>query len=283
MDHDVERMLEQMEVRGLAPRTRRLYQRLIERLAAFSGKPAREVEPRDVERWFLHLTRERKARAVTRNQAAAALRFFFVVTVPRPSVVAAVPQAKVPKTLPDVLSAAEVARLLAAMDSSRYRAIASLCYGAGLRISEACTLMVDAIDSEQRILRIRGKGDRVREVPLGDRLLQELRAYWKAHRPPGPHLFPAVGPGRRTTISPRSVWRALQRAATKAAIEKRVSAHVLRHSYATHLVEAGTDLRSVQLLLGHSSVETTTVYVHLTHARRADLPSPLDRLDALRG
>lgn len=278
MDRDVERMVADMEVRGLSALTRRIYRRRVERFAAHFGRPPGELGAEDVAAYFLHLTRERGLCAASRNQVAAALRFFFETTRQTPEMVAALPRARVTKPLPVVLSPAEVSRLLASFRSSKHRAIASLCYGAGLRVSEACELEIGDIDSERGLLRIRGKGAKVRELPLGERLLEELRAYWREHRPPRPLMFPSsTEPGR--AISRRAFWRALQAAAARAGVAKHVSAHVLRHSYATHLVEAGVDLRSVQLLLGHAQLHTTMIYVHLTHARRAALPSPLDRLE----
>jgi site-specific recombinase XerD len=246
-------------------------------LSEHSGRCPSELKPAHVEEFLLYLARERGLAAQTRNQYAAGLRFFFGTTLGHRDWIASVPLARRPKLLPVVLSGTEVERLLSAIDSVTHRAIAMLCYGAGLRVSEACGLRVQDIDGTRRLLLIRhgSKRDRHRQVPLSPRLHDELRRYYREKRPAAPYLFPGHGavPG---PITAAAFHRAITKAVGVAGIHKRVSAHVLRHSYATHMIEAGADLRSVQLLLGHAQLETTALYVHLTHARRARLPSPLD-------
>ncbi|MEZ4339078.1 MAG: tyrosine-type recombinase/integrase [Sandaracinaceae bacterium] len=178
-----------------------------------------------------------------------------------------------------MLSGSEVERLLAAFHRPTHRTIAMLCYGAGLRVQEACSLRVADIDGTRKLLLIRhhSKRDRHRQVPLSKRLHRQLRAYYAHARPRGVYLFPGrTDPTRPITCSAFNQMLAL--ATDRAGIRKQVSAHVLRHSYATHLVEAGVDIRSVQILLGHSDLRSTLVYVHLTHARRSRLPNPLDML-----
>jgi integrase/recombinase XerD len=278
MDELLKRMDEQMQVRGLADNTRKFYQRHVRKLAEFHGRSPAELGLADVESFLLHLCRDRGFCSATRNQYAAGLRFFFGTTLGRRDWVSSLPFARTPSKLPIVLSGGEVERLLGAFDSPTHRAIAMLCYGAGLRSREACELRVEDIDGQRRLLLIRhgSKGGKHRQLPLTPRLHRELRAYYRAVRPEGPHLFPGRGTGRAITRA--AFYEMLCRAVDVAGIDKPVSAHTLRHSYATHLIEAGADLRAVQLLLGHASLESTAIYVHLTHARQEQLPSPLDLL-----
>jgi integrase/recombinase XerD len=278
MDELLKKMDEQMQVRGLAQNTRKTYLGHVRRFAAFHQRSPEELGIEDVEAFLLHLCRDRGVQAATRNLYASGLRFLFGTTLGRTDVVASVPFARTPAKLPVVLSGKEIERLLASFDSPTHFTIASLCYGAGLRTSEACALRVEDIDGERRRLLIRhgSKGGKHRQLPLTPRLHRTLRAYYREVRPVGPLMFP--GRGTAEPITREAFYNALCKATDAAGIDKRVSAHVLRHSYATHMIEAGADLRAVQLLLGHARLETTAIYVHLTHARQAQLPSPLDLL-----
>jgi len=279
MDEWLTKMDEQMRVRGLADNTREAYLRHVRRLGEFHERSPAELGLGDIESFLLHLCRDRGFSSSTRNQYAAGLRFFFGKTLDRREWIDSVPFARTPSKLPIVLSGAEVERLLNAFGSPTHRAIATLCYGAGLRSSEACALHIGDIDGERRVLHIRhgSKGGKQRQLPLTPRLHRELRAYYRQARPQGPQLFPGRGKSGRP-ISREAFYSALCKALAAAGIAKTVSAHTLRHSYATHLIEAGADLRAVQLLLGHASIESTAVYVHLTHARQQQIPSPLDLL-----
>jgi site-specific recombinase XerD len=181
-----------------------------------------------------------------------------------------------------VLSSSEVERLLAAMTRPNHRVAAMLAYGAGLRVSEICRLRVDDIDAKRMMLRIRNaKRGRERYVMLSARLLRELRAYWKAVRLSGPALFP--GNAGRIWLSRKALQKAFSLAARRAGLQKRVSPHTLRHSFATHMLEAGTDLRILQVLLGHASIDSTTLYLHVSTARLQSLTSPLDTLGTSEG
>ncbi len=279
MDELLNRMDEQMQVRGLAYNTREAYLRHVRKLGEFHGRSPEELELADIESFLLHLCRDRGFCSSTRNQYAAGLRFFFGKMLDRREWVDSVPLSRTPSKLPVVLSGGEVERLLSAFESPTHRAIATLCYGAGLRSSEACALHIGDIDGERLLLHIRhgSKGGKHRQLPLKPKLHRELRAYYREVRPEGPLLFP----GRSRSggpISREAFYNALCKAVDTAGIGKTVSAHTLRHSYATHLIEAGADLRSVQLLLGHASIQSTAVYIHLTHARQGQIPSPLDLL-----
>jgi integrase/recombinase XerD len=197
----------------------------------------------------------------------------------RPKVVADLPRRKLTRKLPVVLTPGEVEQLLAALGSSALRAVLMLAYGAGLRVGEACRLRVEDIDSRAGVIHVRNtKRNRDRDVMLSPKLLAELRAYWRKRRPPGPQLFPGrSGPG--TTLTRAAISRALQKALVKAGLGgRRITVHTMRHAFATHLLEQGTDLRTVQVLLGHASMASTTIYVHVSTARLHRVHSPLERL-----
>ena len=208
-----------------------------------------------------------------------ALRVFFTMTLQKSWAKEQIRSAKTQKKLPDVLSGQEVLRVLRAFDSIKHKTIAVLCYGAGLRINEALHLRVEDIDSARGLIHVRqGKGQKDREVPLSPRLLNSLRKYYKQYRPSGEYLFP--GRSKDEVMSKNAFAKVLKPAVRKAGISKKVSAHVFRHSYATHMIESGVDLRSVQLMLGHSSIQSTSRYIHLTHARMQRIQSPLDELSS---
>jgi site-specific recombinase XerD len=267
-----------LEVRGRRRLTREAYVGCVRRfLEHHAGRDPSALGADDVEAFVAHVTTQRRLSARSRNVYAAALRFLYAVVLRRPAVVAAIPKARVPRLLPVVLDATEVARFVAALRSPLHRTIALLCYGAGLRIGEAVALRVCDVDSKRAVIRIHdGKGGSQREVPLCPRLLQALRAWWRARRPAGPYLFPGrAGAGHVTT---RAMAMAMKKARTRARIGKRVSPHALRHSYATHMIEAGADLRTVQVLLGHASIRSTVHYVHVSQARLTAIASPLERL-----
>jgi site-specific recombinase XerD len=279
MDELLRKMDGQMQVRGLADLTRETYLRHVRKCSEYHGLSPGELDLEHLEEFLLHLCRDRGLLPGTRNQYASGFRFFLGTTLGRSDLIASVPFARMPAKLPVVLSGSEVERLLGAFDSPVHRTLAMLCYGAGLRSSEACALRIEDIDGERRLLLIRHatKRGKHRQLPLTPRLHRELRAYYREVRPEGPLMFPGRGTTERP-ITREAFHNGLCKAVLAAGIDKRVSAHVLRHTYATHLIEAGADLRSVQLLLGHANIESTAIYVHLTHARQQQLPSPLDML-----
>ena len=215
------------------------------------------------------------------NVYAAAIGYMFGETLGRRAEIGRIPRLRVHATPPAVLGAAEVERVVAALSTPRQRAFVMTLYGAGLRISEAAALCVEDIDSARMQLHVReGKGGRERYVPLSQRLLVELRAYWKRYRPTGPLLFP--GRGRDGRLSRAAISKALQKAACKAGITKRATPHVFRHSFATHLLELGADLRTVQVMLGHASIRSITGYLNVSHARLARVTLPIDALGSER-
>jgi site-specific recombinase XerD len=211
------------------------------------------------------------------NAAIAALRFFFTVTLEQPDVVRPLRIVNEPRKAPVVLSPEEVARLLEAAPGLKYKAALSVAYGAGLRVSEVANLKVSDIDSERMTLKVeQGKGQRDRYVMLSRQLLELLRDWWRASRPQV-WLFPGQNP--INPMTPRQLNRAVHAAKDLAGISKRVSPHTLRHSFATHLLEQGTDIRVIQVMLGHAKLETTALYTRVAVNTVRDIKSPLDRLD----
>ena len=282
MNAALKRAEECLAVRGLSIRTCETYLNHIRRFFEFSQQNPVELSGRDAEQYLLHVASAKNWSSSTRNQAASAIRFLIDVVLERPEAARRIPRAKTHQRLPASLSGSEVTALLDKMTSIVHRTLTLLCYGAGLRLKEACSLEISAIDPLRKVIHIRGgKGNKDRFVTLTPRLHQALRDYWKERRPKGPFLFPGATEGRHIDVT--SFQKALTLASLRARIEKTVSPHVLRHSYATHMIEAGADLRSLQLLLGHASVTTTTRYVHLTQARLASLPSPLEMLGTKAG
>jgi integrase/recombinase XerD len=268
------KMIEDLQLRGYAPATCKEYVRCARSFVAYHMRPPTELGERDVRRFLLYLAQEREVGAATIKMHTAAIKFLYERTLDRPEVVARVPYIKVAQKLPDILSGSEVDGLLAAMESTAYRAIVMTAYGAGLRISEVCSLTLDRLDPKRMLIHVAGKGGRDRFVALPVQVLIALRAYWKESRPKGVMLFPGRNPD--TAISHAAVRANLKAAAIKAAIRKRVTPHVLRHSFATHLLELGTDIRIIQMLLGHKSIRTTVRYTRVTPRLAAHTVSPVD-------
>lgn len=278
----LQRVEECLALRGLSPRTCEAYVGHIKRFVEFCKKDPRDLNANDAEQFLLHAIREKHWSPSTRNQFTASARFLLDVVLEHPDLAKRVPSAKQWQRLPDVLSGSEVSLLLEHLRPIVHQTIAILCYSAGLRLGEACSLKTEDIDSSRRIIHIRSaKGNKDRMVPLTPRLLESLRKYWKERRPTGPYLFPGSTPGRSIDVT--AFQKALTLASLRARIDKKVSPHVLRHSYATHMIEAGADLRSLQLLLGHSCISSTIRYVHLTHAHREALPNPFELLGTKAG
>jgi site-specific recombinase XerD len=253
----------------------------VEGLAKHFGRSPDHLGLDDLRGYVEGLSKRKTGASVLKVQMAG-IRFFYARTLGRPELVAWMAWPKQPAKLPVVLSGSEIEKLLAAMSNPTYRAIAMVMYGAGLRVSEACALEVTDIDSARGLIHVRdGKGGRERYAMLGERLLIALRAYWAATRPPRPLLFPGADP--RKPISPESVRDAVKGAVAACAFTKRVTPHVLRHSFATHLLETGTDVRVIQSLLGHASIRTTMRYAQVSRAKLAKTKSPLDVLGTAGG
>jgi site-specific recombinase XerD len=267
-------MLRDMTVRGLAPRTHQAYIAAVARLAQHYRRSPDQITDDEVQTYLAHLVHDRKLSWSTCSQAANAFRFLYHVTLGRPRTEFVVPLPKQPQKLPEILSREEVWRLLTAPPHPRHRLILAVVYAAGLRVSEAIALKVSDIDADRMTVRIaQGKGAKDRYVPLAKRLLQDLRAYWKT-TPPGVWLF-ANRQGTRP-IDITVAQKIYMMAKLRAGIQKHGGIHALRHAFATHLLEAGTDLHTVQRLLGHRHISTTLRYFHLSHGRLVGTCSPLD-------
>lgn len=275
----LERMMKDLELTGYASSTKARYVNAVRDFARFVGRDPAEVGREEVRRWVEHLTAGNVGPQRLR-QHFAALRFVFSKTLGHPEVVSFLSSPRDPKTLPVVLSVDEVARLLQSIVLLKYRVFCATLYATGLRVSEACRLETNDIDAARGVIRVRhGKGRKERLVGLSPLLLELLRNYWKQERPPAPRLF-ASRTGK--SLNAESVRDALADAATQACIGKRVTPHVLRHCFATHLIEQGTDLRVIQVLLGHESIGSTTRYARVSAGMISKTKSPLELLDKRR-
>jgi integrase/recombinase XerD len=269
------RMIDDMRIRGFSPGTQSGYIRAVEDFTAFFGRSPDQADSEDLRRYQLHM-RSAGASAGSMNRSVSALRFFFTVTLDRGAVAEVLTTVREPRKLPVVLSPEEVARLLDAAPGLKYRAALSVAYGAGLRASEVISLKVGDIDSTRMVIRVeQGKGRKDRYVMLSPHLLHLLRRWWKEARPQG-WLFPGRDPVN--PLTPRQLRRACHAAAEAAGIDKRVSLHTLRHSFATHLLEQKVDVRVIQLLLGHKKLETTALYAQVATRTLRQVKSPLDHL-----
>ncbi|HEU0018413.1 MAG TPA: tyrosine-type recombinase/integrase [Methyloceanibacter sp.] len=269
------RMIEDMTIRKFAPKTQASYIRAVRNFTVFLGRSPDQASAEDLRRYQLHLAATGVS-IPSQNAAVAALRFFFTVTLGRSDVTDRMPFVREPRKLPVVLSPEEVARFLEAAPGLKYRAALSVAYGAGLRANEVVSLKIGDIDSTRMVVRVeQGKGRKDRYVMLSEHLLELLRAYWKAARPQG-WLFP--GRDRVNPLTPRQLNRACHAAAQVAGIDKRVSLHTLRHSFATHLLEQKVDIRVIQVLLGHKKLDTTALYSQVATRTIRDVRSPLEHL-----
>jgi site-specific recombinase XerD len=269
------RMIEDMTIRKFAPKTQHDYVQRIKNFAAFLGRSPDTASFEDVRRYQLHLASSGIG-VPTLNQTISTLRFFFRVTLKRHDIVEHTHFIHEPRKLPVVLSPEEVARLLDAAPGLKYKAALSVAYGAGLRATEVISLKVSDIDSKRMIIRVeQGKGRKDRYVMLSPHLLNLLRAWWKAARPRG-WLFPGRDPGQPMTT--RQLNRACHAAAHMAEINKRVSLHTLRHSFATHLLEQNIDVRVIQVLLGHAKLDTTALYTRVATKTISEVMSPLEHI-----
>jgi len=272
-------MIEDMQIRNLSPHTQRAYVEQVVRFARHFRKSPEHLGPAEIRTYLLYLAQEKHLAASSIIVAVAALRFFYTVTLKRRWVVGDdIPTGRQAKKLPVVLSQDEVARFLAAVASLKHRVILTVCYATGLRISEAVRLTSGAIDSKRMVIRVeQGKGRKDRYVMLPPRLLDMLREYWRRTHP-GQWLFPGDRPGH--PICPLTINHTCREVRQQCGIGKPVTPHSLRHAFAVHLLEAGADLRTIQLLLGHRSLSTTARYLRLATSKVCATASPLDALQA---
>ena len=280
MTHLRQLMLDELERRNYSPNTVRSYLHAVEEFARHFRRSPEQLGPDHVREYQVHLFRDRKLSARTIAGQSAALRFLFVKTLRRPYLPDALPFPKHSRRLPTVLSQEEVARLIDASGNLMHRAMVMTLYATGVRRAESCRLKVADIDSARMVLHIHeGKGGRDRDVPLSPKSLATLREYWRWMKPKT-YLFPGVENNWRVDVpvTTKVAWIAVTEAAKAAGITRRVSPHTLRHSYATDLLEAGADLRTIQVLLGHAKLSDTTVYLHLSRRHLQAVASPLESL-----
>jgi len=276
-------MLEELERRNYSAGTTRRYLRFVERFAQHFGKSPDKLGPDDLRSYQAYLLRELKLCPGSVENHVAALRFFYVRTLRRHEFREFLPYPKSPRKLPNILSQEEVARLINASSSLFQRTLLLVLYGTGMRRSELARVKIAHIDSQRMIIHVvDGKGHKDRDLPLSPALLKNLRVYWRWLKPRD-YLFPSrQHRGAEQPISDKTVWLACTEAARKAGLRKPVSPHLVRHAWATHLLEAGADLRTIQVLLGHSKLEHTTVYLHLSRRHLQAIPSPLEAIEVSR-
>jgi len=271
-----QRMTEDMEIRNLSPNTQLAYLQQVSSFAKYCQRPPEVVGPEEIRAYQVYVTSERKLAPGSLSIIASALRFLYKVSLKRSWVDAEIPLPKKPYILPVILSREEVALFFESIASRKHRAILMTAYAAGLRISEVTRLQITDIDSQRMMIRVdQGKGRKDRYVMLSPQLLEILRAYWKLTHPKV-WLFPGDIPGR--PITKAAVEQACQKARRVSGINKPITPHSLRHGFASHLLEAGTDVRTIQLLMGHRSLATTARYLKVATTTVCATTSPFDLL-----
>src|SRR5580658_5711400 len=273
------RMIEDMRMRKLSTKTQSTYIRAVRHFAGYLGRSPDTATDEDLRRYQLHCVDLGVCR-ITQNKAITGLKFFFVVTLKRPELMSKMSHVRVASKLPVILSREAASRLIESARTLKHRTALSVAYGAGLRVSEVVALKVADIDSQRMLLRVeQGKGRKDRYAKLPPILLERLRTWWRAARAqgkvlPGGYLFPGLDP--LDSMSTRQLNRAVHEAAQAAHIDKRVNMHLLRHSFATHLLEQGVDIRKIQVLLGHKKLQTTALYTQVAIDTLSQVISPLE-------
>ena len=281
MTHLRELMLQELQRRNYSQTTVTSYIKIVADFAKYFQRPPDQLGPDDIRAYQLHLLHERKQGVRTVGTRTAALRFFFCKTLKRNYPVEEVPYPRAPRKLPIILTQEEAIRLIDSASNLFHRAMLMTLYSTGMRRAELCHLQVADIDSVRMLIHIRlGKRNRDRDVPLSPKLLETLREYWRWMHPKT-YLFPGTKDGWRADkpITPKVLWEACREAAQAAGITKDVRPHLLRHSFATHLLENGADLPTVQLLLGHSDLKATSIYLHLSERHLKAAGTPIDKAE----
>ena len=271
------KMLEELQRRNYSPKTIHNYLNTVKDFANYFGKSPDQLGPDELRTYQVHLLKERKLGVRTVAGRVAALRFFFIRTMKKEGFREDIPYPKYARPLPTVLSKEEVAKLINAAGNLTHRTLLMILYSTGMRRSEVKQLKVRHIDSSRMMIHVEcGKGGYSRDIPLSTVLLETLREYWR-YKKPKDYLFPGRGKKNQPIIG-KTIWNACLQAARFAVITKHVTPHTLRHSFATHLLEDGTDLRTIQLLLGHGDLETTARYLHLSQRHLSAVVNPLDNI-----
>ncbi len=275
------RMTEDLQLKGYSPATQQAYLKAVEKLARHYKKNPAEISEEELRAYFLHLAQVEHCARGTMKIAQSGIKFLLAVTLQKHWPVLALIRPGKEKKLPVVLSRSEARAVLGCVRAPVYRVCLNTIYGCGLRISEGAAVQVTHVDSERKVLRVRGKGNKDRQVPLSEPTLEALRAFWKLHRSK-PWLFPAHMQPRSSSqegpVDMNNLRYAFNRAVEQSGVKKPATVHSLRHSYATHLLEAGVQLRLIQEILGHRNPSTTAIYTHLTAEVCAQLVDPLHAL-----
>jgi site-specific recombinase XerD len=274
-------MLEELQRRNYSKTTVNSYLKIVESFAKHFGRPPDQLGPEQIRTYQVYLLNERKLGVRTVGHCTAALRFFFCKTLKRAYPIDEVPYPKAPRRLPIILTREEAVRLIDSASNLFHRAMLITLYSTGMRRAELCHLKVEDIDSTRMLIHIRhGKGGKDRDVPLSPKALETLREYWRWMKP-NTYLFPGTVDGSRADkpITPKVLWEACREAARRAGITKAVRPHLIRHSFATHLVEGGADLPTVQALLGHADLKPTSIYLHLSERHLRAAGTPLDNAE----
>jgi integrase/recombinase XerD len=274
-------MLEELQRRNYSQTTVNTYLKVVADFARYFRRPPDELGKEQIRAYQVYLLKERKLGVRTVGLHTAALRFFFCRTLKRAYPVEEVPYPRAPRRLPIILTREEAIRLIDSTSNLFHRAMLITMYSTGMRRAELCRLKVEDIDSTRMLIHIRqGKGGKDRDVPLSPKVLETLREYWRWMKPKT-YLFPGTINGSRADkpITPKVLWEACREAAERAGITKAVRPHLLRHSFATHLVEGGADLPTVQALLGHTDLKPTSIYLHLSERHIKAAGTPLDNME----
>ena len=273
------RMIEDLTIRNYSPRTIKVYINRVAKFAQYFGKSPDRLTREHIREYQRYLVEDKKCSWSQLNQTVCALRFLYRVCLNQATIVEYIPYARQPKSLPVVLSRGEVYRLLESAWDLKHRTVLMLLYGTGVRISEALSLRVGDVDSQRMVIHVRaGKAGKDRYLPLAESLLEQLRVYWLIHRP-SDFLF--AGKKLHKAIAARTVRSICHQAAEKAGITKTVTPHTLRHSFATHHLEAGTDIKTIQMWLGHRSLITTSIYLHIATGSRKNRSQSDDLLSGV--
>ena len=281
MTHLRKMMLEELQRRNYSQTTVNAYLKIVESFAKYFDRPPDQLGPEEIRAYQVYLLKERKLGVRSVGHQTAALRFFFCKTLKRAYPIEEVPYPKAPRRLPTILTREEAVQLIDSASNLFHRAMLITLYSTGMRRAELCHLKVEDIDSKRMLIRIRhGKGGRDRDVPLSPKVLETLREYWRWMKPKT-YLFPGTISGSRADkpITAKVLWEACREAAQRAGITKAVRPHLLRHSFATHLVEGGADLPTVQALLGHADLKPTSIYLHLSERHLKAAGTPLDNME----
>lgn len=270
-----QKMMEDMQLHGYAERTRKSYAAGVASLAKHYRRPPDQLTEDDIRKFFLYLINDRKAARNTLKIYLCGIKFFYEKTLGREWQLFGLVMPAKSKKLPTVLSRQEVSAILGRVRNAAFKMVLTLIYVCGLRLNEAVRLTVNDIDGKRGQIRVRGKGNKDRDVPLPEKTLEHLRNYWRTRRP-SHWLFPARQGNR--TISHSAIQKAFKAALRESGVRKNASVHSLRHSYATHLLEDGVDLRFIQMLLGHRDLRTTTIYTHLSQRSERTVQSAINRL-----